>query len=105
MWVRSLDQEDPLEKGIGNLLQQSCVQNPMDRGAWWAIAHMAAQSRTPLSTPLYVKVPPSVCVWVCVCVCVCVFMSLSPKTSEDRTKTNKNTTNKISSSLWLQSSK
>ena len=77
MWVRSLDQEDPLEKGIGNLLQHSCVQNPMDRGAWWAIAHMAAQSRTPLSTPLYVKVPPSVCVWVCVCVCVCVCVYVS----------------------------
>ena len=51
MWVRSLDQEDPLEKGTGNLLQRSCVENPMDRGAWRATAHMAAQSRTLLSTP------------------------------------------------------
>ena len=34
--VRSLAQEDPLEKGNGNPLQNSCLENPMDRGAWWA---------------------------------------------------------------------
>ena len=26
-------------KGNGNPLQYSCLRNPMDRGAWWAIAH------------------------------------------------------------------
>ena len=26
------------EEGNGNPLQYSCLQNPMDRGAWWAIA-------------------------------------------------------------------
>ena len=30
---QSLDQEDPLEKGI---LLYSCLENPMDRGAWQA---------------------------------------------------------------------
>ena len=25
------------EEGNGNLLQYSCLENPMDRGAWWAI--------------------------------------------------------------------
>ena len=25
-------------KGRGNLLQYSCLENPMDRGAWWAMA-------------------------------------------------------------------
>ena len=25
--------------GHGNLLQSSCLENPMDRGAWWAIVH------------------------------------------------------------------
>ena len=30
----------------GNPLQYSWVENPMDRGAWWATAHRAAQSRT-----------------------------------------------------------
>ena len=34
MWVQSLGQEDPLEEGIGNKLQYSCLENPMDRGAW-----------------------------------------------------------------------
>ena len=35
-WVWSLSQEDPLEKGNGNLLQHSCLGNPVDRGAWRA---------------------------------------------------------------------
>ena len=25
--------------GYGNPLQYSCLENPMDRGAWWAIVH------------------------------------------------------------------
>ena len=36
-------------EGNGNLLQYSCLENPMDRGAWWAIAHRVAKSRTRLS--------------------------------------------------------
>ena len=38
MWVQSLGQEYPLE-GNGNLLQYSCLENPMDRGATWATVH------------------------------------------------------------------
>ena len=30
----------------GNLLQYSFLENPMDRGAWWAIVHTVAQSWT-----------------------------------------------------------
>ena len=26
-------------KGNGNPLQYSCLENPMDRGAWWATVH------------------------------------------------------------------
>ena len=70
-WVPSLDWEDPLEKrkathssilawriqwtvqsireGNGNPLQYSCLENPMDRGAWWAAVHAVAKSRTRLS--------------------------------------------------------
>ena len=29
--------------GNGNLLQYSCLGNPMDSGAWWAIVHGAAK--------------------------------------------------------------
>ena len=25
--------------GHGNSLQKSCLENPMDRGAWWAAVH------------------------------------------------------------------
>ena len=33
----------------GNPLQYSCLGNPMDRGAWWAIVHGVAKSQTRLS--------------------------------------------------------
>ena len=32
--------------GHGNPLQYSCLENPMDRGAWWAIVHRVAKSQT-----------------------------------------------------------
>ena len=31
------------EGGNGNPLQYSCLENPMDRGAWWATVHGVAQ--------------------------------------------------------------
>ena len=37
------------EGGNGSPLQDSCLENPMDRGAWWAIVHVVAKSRTGLS--------------------------------------------------------
>ena len=35
-------------EGNGNPLQCSCLQNPRDRGAWWAAVYGVAQSRTQL---------------------------------------------------------
>ena len=35
--------------GHGNPLQYSCLENPMDRGAWWATVHGVGKSRTRLS--------------------------------------------------------
>ena len=48
--VLSLDQEDPLEKGIASYpLQYFCLKNSMERGAWWATVHGVAKSQTRLS--------------------------------------------------------
>ena len=33
-------------EGNGNLLQYSCLENPMDRGAWWAIVQGLKESDT-----------------------------------------------------------
>ena len=33
-------------EGNGNPLQFSCLENPMDRGAWWTTVHGVAKSRT-----------------------------------------------------------
>ena len=35
-------------EGNGNPLQYSCLENPMDREAWWATVHGAAKSQTQL---------------------------------------------------------
>ena len=45
-WVRSLGQEDSPGEGNDNPLQYSCLENPMDGGAWWATVHRVAKSRT-----------------------------------------------------------
>ena len=33
-------------EGNGNPLQYSCLENPMDRGAWWSTVHGVAKSWT-----------------------------------------------------------
>ena len=35
-------------RGHGNPLQDSCLENPMDRGAWWAAVHGITKSQTQL---------------------------------------------------------
>ena len=32
--------------GHGHPLQDSCLENPMDRGAWWATVHAVVKSQT-----------------------------------------------------------
>ena len=49
MWetqVRSLGREDSSREGNGYPLQYSCLENSMDRGAWWAAIHGVAKSWT-----------------------------------------------------------
>ena len=36
-------------EGNGTPLQYSCLENPMDGGAWWAVVHGVAKSQTRLS--------------------------------------------------------
>ena len=36
-------------EGNGNPLQYSCLEDPVDRGAWWVSVHGIAKSRTRLS--------------------------------------------------------
>ena len=44
-------------EGNGTLLQYPCLENPMDRGAWWAAVHGVAKSRTRLNTFTFNKFP------------------------------------------------
>ena len=43
-------------EGKGNPLQYSCLENPMDRGAWWATVHGVARIGHNLAT----KPPPPI---------------------------------------------
>ena len=52
MWettVWSLGWKDSPGEGNGNPLQYSCLENPMDGGAWWATVHRVSKSQTRLS--------------------------------------------------------
>ena len=53
MWwletVAIYDFSHSIGEGSGTLLQYSCLENPMDGGAWWAAVHGVARSRTGLS--------------------------------------------------------
>ena len=40
-------------EGHGNPLQYSCLENPMDKGAWQATDYGVAKSRTQLSTRMH----------------------------------------------------
>ena len=42
-----------LGEGNGNPSECSCLENPMDQGAWQASVHEVPKSRTRWSTPAY----------------------------------------------------
>ena len=48
-WGRSPGLGRSPREGHGNPLQYACLENPMDRGAWWATVHEVAKSWTRLS--------------------------------------------------------
>ena len=48
-WVQSLGWEDLLKGGHGNPLHDSCLENPMDLGAWRSAVHGVTKGQTHLS--------------------------------------------------------
>ena len=46
-------------EGNSNSLWYLCLENPMERGAWWARIHGVAQSQTGLS--MYMHLKPTLC--------------------------------------------
>ena len=55
-------------EGNGNPLQYSCLENPMDRGAWQATVHRVPKSRTQLSDFTYLA-----CCCCCLAATQCLF--------------------------------
>ena len=45
--------------GNGKLLQYSCLENPMDRGAWGATVHGALKSQSQMSMSTRILIIPS----------------------------------------------
>ena len=70
MWFHSVGQKDSPGGGQGNPLLYSCLENPMDRGAWWATVHGVAKELD-LSTCTLDKilsiVPCAIQHTVCIC--------------------------------------
>ena len=69
--------------GHGNLLQYSCLKNPMDRGAWRVTAHGVTKSRTRLkrlSNAQHVNSPGSDTLSCGVCICRDLGCPLCPPT-------------------------
>ena len=58
-------------EGNGTPLQYSCLENPMDGGAWWAVVHGVAKSRTRLSDFTFTLMH-----WVTISVIICFYHRL-----------------------------
>ena len=56
-WVQSLGWEDFLEEKIATQSSYSCLDNPMDRRAWWATVHGVRKSQTQLSNWVSESIP------------------------------------------------
>ena len=54
-------------EGNGKTLQYSCLENPTDRGSWWATVHGVTKSRTQLSKHLrdiVSTLTKDLCIWI-----------------------------------------
>ena len=56
-----LNKRSHIGEGNGSPLQYSCLENPMDGGAWWAAIHGVTQSRTRLSNLTFTFTTEYVC--------------------------------------------
>ena len=61
-------------EGNGNPLQYSGLENPMDRGAWWATVYGVTKSRTQLSYFTSLHFWPQI---IFVCVCIYIYLKVS----------------------------
>ena len=61
----------PPGEGSGNPLQYSCLENPMNRGAWWATVHGVARVRHDLASKPH-NWPNHVyfCIWIYLYLCL-----------------------------------
>ena len=54
MWLRFLNQEDPLEEEKAMLSSMySYLKNSMERGAWWVTVHWVLKNQTCLSMHMH----------------------------------------------------
>ena len=60
-WVQSLGHEDPLEEELATYSRRFSLENPTDRGAWWATVHGVPKSWTRLSDWITTNKTNSVC--------------------------------------------
>ena len=62
-------------EGNGNPLQYSCLENPTDRGAWWATVYGVTKSQTQLSDFTSLHIWPQI-IFFFLCVCIYIYYQL-----------------------------
>ena len=67
-------------EGNSNPLQDSCLENPMDRGAWWTIVHGVAKTRARL------KGLSTEYIYTQTCICVYIYMHSGALLSHEKMK-------------------
>ena len=65
-------------EGNGNPCQRSCLENPRDRGAWWAAIYGVAQSWTRLKLLSNSNMPLPECVTICLFISHLLAIHISP---------------------------
>ena len=97
----------------GNSLQYSCLENPMDRGVWWASVHWiakrhdwASNTHTELFIAIFIYI--YVCMYACTCVLVyvcgcehmCVYTKNKPLRKLERWSSSSVTLSWVPASYW-----
>ena len=89
-------------EGNGNPLQYFCLENPMDRGAWWATVHGVAKSRTRLSDFTFKAVNEVIVIQSFSELLLWIFAQFAIFKTLSKKQTNKTTTTTTTNTVYVE---